>query len=186
MRPPYCLTLVIATPGEKCYGVAMTRHLITVKADADQTWVNGVLRDCWGGPMIALRGQCIDAARLPALIGWIDNSRCGLATFQIDRGVIELITLNSLESKLGLGTQLLEAVCVAGRKAGCKRAVLVTTNDNLDALGFYQRRGWQLSGLMIGGADIARRLKPSIPMKADNGIPIRDEIELSLHLSGWG
>ena len=47
--------------------------------------------------MIALRGQCIDAARLPALIGWIDDSRCGLATFQIYQGAIELVTLNSLE-----------------------------------------------------------------------------------------
>jgi hypothetical protein len=58
---------------------------------------------------------------------------------------------------------------------------LVTTNDNLDALRFYQRRGFRLAKLRRGAVDAARsRLKPTIPEVGSFGIPIRDEIVLEL------
>ena len=60
---------------------------------------------------------------------------------------------------------------------------LVTTNDNVDALRFYQRRGLRISGLRIGAVDESRaRLKPQIPEIGAYGIPLRDEIELSKEL----
>jgi hypothetical protein len=59
----------------------------------------------------------------------------------------------------------------------------VTTNDNVNALRFYQRRGFRLSELRAGAVDEARRQrKPSIAPVADNGIPIRDELELVIDL----
>ena len=61
---------------------------------------------------------------------------------------------------------------------------VVTTNDNVLALGFYQRRGFGLVALRTGAVDKARRdLKPEIPELGQSGIPIHDEIELSLSLS---
>jgi hypothetical protein len=57
---------------------------------------------------------------------------------------------------------------------------LVTTNDNLDALRFYQRRGLRLVAVHAGAVDEARRLKPEIARVGEYGIPIRDEIELEL------
>jgi hypothetical protein len=55
----------------------------------------------------------------------------------------------------------------------------VTTNDNVDALRFYQRRGFRLRAVRPGAVDDARRtLKPEIPAVGEQGIPIRDEIEL--------
>jgi hypothetical protein len=60
---------------------------------------------------------------------------------------------------------------------------LVTTNDNLVALRFYQRRGFRLSALRPGAVDEARRrLKPAIPDAGAFGIPLRDELELELRL----
>ena len=54
-----------------------------------------------------------------------------------------------------------------------------TTNDNLDALRFYQRRGFRLSALRAGAVDESReRFKAEIPSAGDLGIPLRDEIEL--------
>ena len=73
----------------------------------------------------------------------------------------------------------------AARAAGCARLWLVTTNDNLDALGFYQRRGLRLSRSAPGAVDDARRtLKPEIPETGDGDIPIRDELELEMRLDG--
>jgi hypothetical protein len=61
---------------------------------------------------------------------------------------------------------------------------LVTTNDNLEALRFYQRRGFVLSALRAGAVDEARReLKPMIGRVGNFGIPIRDEIELEARMT---
>ncbi len=67
--------------------------------------------------------------------------------------------------------------------AGCRRFWVLTTNDNVDALRFYQRRGFRLTAIRCGAVDQARRtLKPQIPMIGNYGIPIRDEIELAQDL----
>jgi hypothetical protein len=56
---------------------------------------------------------------------------------------------------------------------------VITTNDNLDALRFYQRRGFRLAALHRGAVDDSRaRLKPQIPPIGDHGIKLRDELEL--------
>jgi len=67
---------------------------------------------------------------------------------------------------------------------GCRRVWLITSNDNLDALRFYQRRGLRLVAVHRGAIDEARRVKPSIPATGEYGIPVRDEIELELQLRG--
>jgi hypothetical protein len=58
------------------------------------------------------------------------------------------------------------------------RLRLTTTNDNLDALRFYQRRGFRIMGVRQGAVDDARTLKPSIPAVGNYGIPLRDELDL--------
>jgi hypothetical protein len=56
---------------------------------------------------------------------------------------------------------------------------VITTNDNLDALRFYPRRGFRLAALYTGAVDESRaRLKPEIPTVGDHGIPLHDELEL--------
>jgi len=75
----------------------------------------------------------------------------------------------------GVGTVLVEALKTRVRG----RIWLVTTNDNLDALRFYQRRGFVLAALRPGAVqDSRRRLKPTISETGAYGIPLRDEIEL--------
>jgi hypothetical protein len=64
------------------------------------------------------------------------------------------------------------------RAAGVEILPVTTTNDNLNALRFYQRRGFRITEVRPRAVDDARRLKPSIPIVGEYGIPIRDEIEL--------
>ena len=77
----------------------------------------------------------------------------------------------------------MDATAFALRAEGVRRAWLVTTNDNLAALGLYQKAGWRLATLRRGAIDDARRrLKPGIPEIGQHGIPLRDELELELDL----
>ena len=84
--------------------------------------------------------------------------------------------------RVGAGTALIEAVAGAARAAGCARLWLITTNDNLRALRFYQRRGFRLAALHRDALARSRELKPSIAEIGLDGIPLRDELELELDL----
>ena len=75
---------------------------------------------------------------------------------------------------------LIEAVRAEAKRQGCQQIRLTTTNDNIGALRFYQRRGFRLAELRPGAVDAARREKPEIPRVGDYGIPLRDEIDLTL------
>ena len=79
---------------------------------------------------------------------------------------------------IGVGSALVSTLEDAARAAGCRRLWLITTNDNLEALRFYQRRGFVLAALHPGAIEASRRLKPVIPLVGHDGIPIRDELEL--------
>jgi RimJ/RimL family protein N-acetyltransferase len=68
------------------------------------------------------------------------------------------------------------------RQHGCQRVWLITTNDNLNALRFYQKRGFELVAVHRRAIDEARKIKPEIPLIGEYGIPIRDEIELEIAL----
>src|SRR5262245_37163503 len=155
----------------------------------DLAWAEALLHAELAGPMQARRGELIYVLDGEGLVGELDGQPVGLVTWLVSMAgsvpeaeVRVLVTAPDARGQ-GVGSALLEAVRAALREAGVRRAWLVTTNDNLDALGFYQRRGWQLSVLRPGAVDEARQtLKPTIGEVAANGIPIRDELELELRV----
>lgn len=59
----------------------------------------------------------------------------------------------------------------------------LSPDDNLNALRFYQKRGFVLVAIYRNALDIARKLKPEIPLIGNDGIPLRDEIELEMILA---
>ncbi len=63
-----------------------------------------------------------------------------------------------------------------------QKIVLITTNDNINAIRFYQRRGFDMAHLYRNMLDISRKLKPEIPLIGENGIPLRHEIEFEMIL----
>ncbi|NWG75746.1 MAG: GNAT family N-acetyltransferase [Rubrivivax sp.] len=68
------------------------------------------------------------------------------------------------------------------RQVRCTRVWLLTTNDNVNALRFYQKRGFVLAALHREAVAHARQIKPEIPLSGEYGIPIRDELELEMML----
>jgi GNAT superfamily N-acetyltransferase len=141
----------------------------------------------WGSPVIANRGSANDASALPCLVAVAGERWLGVAVYRIDGGECELVLLEAFERMAGIGTALLEATAAIARESNGRRLWLVTTNDNLDALRFYQRRGLRLVRLWVDATTEARRtLKPEIPMTGEYGIPIRDEIELEMVFGDGG
>lgn len=148
------------------------------KTDADNEWVADMLTRQWGSPLIVLGGgRIVNAARLLALIA---GAQQGLATYEIAPGAAsaELVTLNVLETGRGVGTALVEALAAELAGAGVTELCVSMTNDNLDALRFYQRRGFRLVAVHPGDLDAARLIKPSIPAIGHYGIAIRDRLDL--------
>jgi len=146
--------------------------------ESDRPWAESLL-DEFGGPLQARHGELIDVLELPGFTAERDGQRVGLLTYRRKNGECELAFIAVLERQHGIGSALLDAL--RQEVGDCERIWLVTTNDNLEALRFYQRRGFRLSALRAGAVDESRRrLKPQISTVGDFGIPIRDEIELEL------
>lgn len=106
----------------------------------------------------------------------------GLITINVEEKECEITTLDSLSEESGVGSALVEAVEAWAKESGIKRLWLVTTNDNLSALKFWQKRGYELVMIHRNAIAEARRIKPQIPITGLDGIPIRDEIELEKRL----
>ena len=126
-------------------------------------------------PQIVVHDEVIDAAELQALVA---GNRQGLATYRLHGHDAELVTLDAVPAGAGIGTALIEALTIRLRAEGCARLWLTMTNDKLPALRFYLRRGFRLIQVRLDAVDDARRLKPSIPMTGEHGIPMRDELDL--------
>ena len=137
----------------------------------------------WGDAIVTGRGRAWKPAELPGF-GAFERDLCvGLVTYEVDGEACEIVTIDALREGEGIGTALLEAVVDAAREAGCKRVQLLTTNNNVRALAFYQKRGFRLVALKAGEIDEQRKLKPSIPEVDSAGLPIRDELHLELSLA---
>jgi GNAT superfamily N-acetyltransferase len=145
------------------------------KEATDQAWIEEVLTRWWGGPRVVVHGEEFDAALLPALVA---GDREGLLTFAATPPRAEIVTLNALTPWRGVGTALLAALAADLAASGVREIHLTTTNDNLDALRFYQRRGFRIAAVRPGAVDAARLRKPSIAAVGNYGIPRHDEIEL--------
>jgi GNAT superfamily N-acetyltransferase len=128
-------------------------------------------------------GELHDPVADEAFLAEDGGDLVGVLTYRIDGRACEVSTLYADASLQGIGSALIEAVVDAARSAGSDRLWLVTTNDNVDAMRFYQRRGFRLVELHAGAVDASRAtLKPSIPAIGEHGIPLHDELVLERRL----
>ena len=143
----------------------------------DQEWVSRVLAALWGEPRIISRGRESRIEELSGFAAEREDELLGLITHRIDGDECEVVSLNSFVENAGVGSALLATVEQTAQAAGCRRVWLITTNDNIRAIRFYQRRGWLLVAIHRNALDESRRLKPCIPEIGADDIPLRDEIE---------
>jgi N-acetylglutamate synthase-like GNAT family acetyltransferase len=149
---------------------------------ADSSAISELLQQSWGGHIAVAHGVAYDATTLPAIVAEEDDRIVGLLTYNLQDQELEVVTIDAPAQHHGVGTALLEAATETARAAGARRLWLITTNDNLDALRFYQRRGLRIVDVRPGAVDESRKLKPTIPPTGAYGIPLHDELILELRL----
>lgn len=150
--------------------------------DDDRVWAARFIRERWGSQYVVSRGRVHTADTLPGLAALRDGEPVGLLTYHVHEAACEIVTIDSRYEGQGIGSMLLRSMSAVARTHGCKRLWLVTTNDNTTALRFYQKRGFRLCALHVNAVEIARTLKPQIPLTGLDGITIRDELELEIIL----
>lgn len=157
----------------------MTTESIT---DQNRSVINGFIMDHWYTTQMVLRGKIIDMTKVHGIACFENNVVIALITFIIYDDLLEITSLDSLREKQGTGTMLVEKAIQTAKAQGLKKVVVITTNDNINAIGFYQKRGFDMAKLYRNALDVSRNLKPEIPLIGENAIPLRHEIEFELIL----
>ncbi|MFC2150124.1 GNAT family N-acetyltransferase [Calditrichota bacterium] len=149
---------------------------------ADKEWVTHLLTQAWGSPQIATRERLLQADELPGVVAIYGGHPAGLATYQVGDAGFEIVTMNSLFEGQGVGRQVVDKLKWLATVHNCDRIWLVTSNDNLKAMRFWEHQGFTKFKVHLNSIEGLRKLKPEIPLIGLNGIKITDEIEYELIL----
>jgi ribosomal protein S18 acetylase RimI-like enzyme len=148
----------------------------------DQSWVVRRLEDAFGDVIVARKGVLIDASVLPGFVATDGGRLVGLLTYDGAHGECEVVAIISTEEGRGIGWALLDAARDHAVAAGYRRLWLITTNDNARAFRFYQLWGMDLCAFYRHGVRRSREVKPSLPERGADGIPLDHEFEFELLL----
>ena len=160
----------------------MDQYKIRPIQDSDIPWIENILTSEWGSTIIVTRGIIHKGDRLPGYIAERNDELLGFILYNIETENCEIIALNTVEKGIGVGSSLIGILKDHAKSMGCLRLWLITTNDNVNAQHFYQKRGFVQKAIYPNAIEESRILKPEIPIYGINGIPIRDEIEYELIL----
>lgn len=144
----------------------------------DKKNILDIIKTFWGEETIIIHNEIFHTSKLDGLKAVEKQEIIGVLQYRMLEEVCEILTLGSIKPGRGAGTALITELEKIARKHGCRRISLITTNDNLHAIGFYQRRGFHLTALYPDQVTKSRLIKPGIPEIGENGIPIRDELRL--------
>ena len=144
--------------------------------------VNDFIVRQWFTLQMVVHGESIDLGKAEGCYACEDDEIIGLITYRITGNEMEILSLDSLRENKGTGTALLQQALSDARNSGLVRVSLITTNDNLHALKYYQKRGFDMIRFYHNAVDEARKTKPEIPLIGMDGIPLKHEIELEYNL----
>ena len=159
------------------------RFLINAASANDFEWIKELYIQTWVSDICVSRGKIQKVDDFTGgFVAEISGQNIGFVAYTTTVSEIEITGLLSLREKIGIGSSLVKAVINLAKKQKIKKICLVTTNDSLNAIGFWQKRGFKLVKVYPDAMEYTRKLKPSIPLIGENGIPLRDEIELEMIL----
>ncbi len=143
----------------------------------DRSWTAEALIRAWGSTSVARKGGLVEASGLPGFVALVEGEPVGLLTYARQGDEVEIVTIHVEREGVGVGRALMDAVLSEARRTRARRIWLVTTNDNIRAIRFYQRWGMDLVALIKDGVAASRKVKPSIPLVGSDGILVRHELE---------
>jgi GNAT superfamily N-acetyltransferase len=144
--------------------------------------INDFISSHWFSTVMVVRGELVDMTILDGFVTYVGEKIMGLVTYKIEDTECEIMSLDSLMEKQGIGTTLVNKVIETARENKCTKIKLITTNDNIYALRFYQKLGFDMAKLYHNALDISRKLKPSIPLLGEFDIPLKHEIKFEMDL----
>lgn len=147
----------------------------------ERAWARSFLLERWGGETVVGHGVEFRPAELDAFVAQDDDGTLvGLLTFVPDGDVLEIVTVDALRPREGIGSALLLEAIERAHAAACRIVRVMTTNDNAPAIALYERLGFRIAEVREGAVARAREMKPSIPLVGVGGTPISDEIVFEL------
>lgn len=156
-------------------------ELIPINGENRQQ-VNDLIRSLWYSTDIIVRGEVVDTSVLEGFTAMEQEEITGFITYRIQDGECEIMSLASIKENQGTGTSLINLVKETAKQQNCTKLKLITTNDNMNALKFYQKRGFDMIRVYPNAMDISRSIKPAIPLIGEYGIPLKHEIEFEMIL----
>ena len=102
--------------------------------------INDFIIRHWFTLQMVVHGESIDIGNAEGWYACKDDEIIGLVTYRITGNEMEILSLDSLRENNGTGTALLHQALSYAKDSGLVRIRLITTNDNLHALRFYQKR----------------------------------------------
>lgn len=150
--------------------------------ETNRECVNEFIESQWHAAEMVIRGSVVDMTGTEGIVVWEKGNIVGLLTYLIRDGICEIVSLDSRQEGRGIGRTLIEKIKETARRKKCRRLVVITTNDNIQAIRFYQRCGFDMAHLYHNALSLSRKLKPEIPLIGANGIPLMHEIEFVMDL----
>ena len=150
--------------------------------DAFRTKVQPIIEETWGSPLLAINGKLWDSRTMPGYVAICDTTVLGYLLYEFHDDVCEIMALQSVAQNIGIASALIECVKQTAKESNTNKVIVQTSNDNIHAIRFYQKRGFTIREVRIGALEISRQLKPSIPVIGKDGIPLRDEIEFEIEV----
>ncbi len=147
---------------------------------ADKPFIRAELRKWWGDETVVLRGEIYHPAEYEGFIAEYDSAEAGLILLRFEGKRSEIMSLSASDESPPISSKLVAAAINRAREKGAQKMIVVTTNDNISALRFYQQLGFTIRDWRMNAVERSRAIKPKIPREGNYHIPIRDEIELEL------
>jgi len=150
--------------------------LVREATDEDRTVVRDLFARDFGRTRIVAFGELMDLDQMPALVAVMHAEPAGALAYRLLGDALHIVALatDPMWQRSGVGGYLVAEAELIARRLELGRVVVTTTNDNLPALYFYQRRGYRLTGLVTNSMIVHTHQTPL----GFAGIPVRDEVRL--------
>ena len=159
------------------------QYAINTASKTDFEWIKELYTRTWSGDICVSRGKVQKVDDFTGgFVAETGGQNTMFITYTVTGPEVEITGIVSLKEKSGVGSALVKAVIEMAKKQKLKKVCLVTTNDNLNGIGFWQKRGFKLVKVYPGSMEYVRKIKPAVPLIGENGKPLRDELELEMIL----
>jgi ribosomal protein S18 acetylase RimI-like enzyme len=157
-----------------------------VKTEKENEALSEIIKG-WGYDFFVSRGKVHKAQDLDGILAYDNKKIIGLGLYYIKNNECEIVLMETFDQNKGIGTKIIDKIINIAKQNKCNRIWLITTNDNINAIKFYQKRGFCIVNIHINAIVESRKIilmhqqnSLNIPLIGEYGIPVRDEIEFEI------